>query len=74
MFSEGIPVNKDVITWARKRAGLSEKEAAQKFPKIAAWEAGTALPSYPQLEAMAEEFRIPIAVFFFPQPPNVPPI
>jgi len=74
MFSEGIPVNKDVITWARKRAALSEKEAAQKFPKIAARESGAALPSYPQLEAMAEEFRIPIAVFFFPQPPNVPPI
>ena len=23
---------------------------------------------------MAEEFRIPVAVFFFPEPPNVPPI
>jgi Zn-dependent peptidase ImmA (M78 family)/transcriptional regulator with XRE-family HTH domain len=71
---EGIPVNKDVIAWARKRAGLSQEEAAAKFAKIAAWEAGTALPSYPQLESMSEEFRIPIAVFFFPQPPNVPPI
>jgi Zn-dependent peptidase ImmA (M78 family) len=71
---EGIPVNKDLIAWARKRAGLSQEEAANKFPKIAAWEAGTALPSYPQLELMAEAFRIPIAVFFFPQPPDVPPI
>ncbi len=42
---EGIPVNGDVITWARERAGLSPEEAAQKFPKIAAWEAGTASPS-----------------------------
>jgi Zn-dependent peptidase ImmA (M78 family) len=74
MPNEGIPVNKDVIAWARERAGLSQAEATQKFAKIAAWEAGTALPSYPQLESMAEEFRIPIAVFFFPQPPNVPPI
>jgi Zn-dependent peptidase ImmA (M78 family) len=74
MPSEGIPVNKDVIAWARRRAGLSQEEAAQKFAKIAAWEAGTALPSYPKLESMAEEFRIPIAVFFFPQPPKVPPI
>src|SRR5271166_5839616 len=74
MPSKGIPVNKDVIAWARKRAGLSQKEAAQKFAKIAAWEAGTAPPTYPQLESMAEEFRIPVAVFFFPQPPNVPPI
>ena len=71
---EGIPVNKEVIAWARKRAGLSQNEAAQKFSKIAAWEAGTALPSYPQLEVMADEFRILIAVFFFPQPPDVPPI
>jgi Zn-dependent peptidase ImmA (M78 family) len=71
---EGIPVNADVIAWARKRAGLSQEEAAEKFAKIAAWEAGSVLPSYPQLESMAEEFRIPIAVFFFPQPPDVPPI
>jgi Zn-dependent peptidase ImmA (M78 family) len=71
---EGIAVNGDVITWARERAGFSPQEAAQKFPKIAAWEAGTALPSYPQLESMADEFRIPIAVFFFPERPNVPRI
>jgi Zn-dependent peptidase ImmA (M78 family)/transcriptional regulator with XRE-family HTH domain len=71
---EGIAVNGDVITWARERAGLSPEEAAQKFPKIAAWEAGTGSPSYPQLESMADEFRIPIAVFFFPERPNVPRI
>src|SRR5208282_4027872 len=29
---------------------------------------------YPQLESMADEFRIPIAVFFFPERPNVPRI
>jgi Zn-dependent peptidase ImmA (M78 family) len=69
---EGIAINGDVITWARERAGLSPEEAAQKFPKIGAWEAGTASPSYPQLESMADEFRIPIAVFFFPERPNVP--
>lgn len=74
MPNEGIPANKDVIAWARKRAGFSQEEAAQRFAKIVAWEAGTALPSYPQLESMAEEFRIPVAVFFFPQPPEVPPI
>lgn len=71
---EGIAVNRDVITWARERAGMSPDEAAQKFPRIAAWEAGTALPSYPQLESMADEFRIPVAVFFFPERPNVPRI
>ena len=71
---EGIAVNGDVITWARERAGLSPEEAAQKFPKIAVWEAGNASPTYPQLESMADEFRVPIAVFFFPERPNVPRI
>ena len=74
MSREGIPVNGDVVTWARERAGISPAEAEKKFPKIAAYEAGDLLPSYPQLEAMADEFRIPVAVFFFPDRPNVPPI
>jgi Zn-dependent peptidase ImmA (M78 family) len=71
---EGIPINKDLVTWARERAGLTLDEAAQKFRHIAEWEAGKVLPSYPQLESMADEFKLPIAAFFFPQPPRTPPI
>ncbi len=74
MASEGIPVNKEMVTWARKRAGLTIDDAAQRFPHIAAWEAGDALPSYPQLERLADELKLPIAAFFFPQPPTLPPI
>ena len=74
MPREGIPVNPAIIAWARKRAGLSEQEAAQRFAKIAAWESGSTLPTYPQLEQLADEFKLPIAVFFFPEPPSVPPI
>jgi len=66
MPKEGIPVNKDIITWARKRAGLSLAEAAEKFARIEEWETPDgAFPSYPQLEKMADEFKVPIAVFFF---------
>jgi hypothetical protein len=57
MANEGIAVSSSVIKWARTRAGLDLQEAAEKFAKIAAWEAGEALPTYPQLEAMAEKFR-----------------
>ncbi len=74
MPSEGIPVNKNIITWARERAGFSLVDAAVKFAHIEKWETGNALPSYPQLERMADEFKVPIAVFFFPAPPDVPPI
>jgi Zn-dependent peptidase ImmA (M78 family) len=71
---EGIPINPALVTWARERAGLTLEEAARKFRHIAAWEAGSALPTYPQLEGMSDEFKLPVAVFFFPEPPETPPI
>lgn len=71
---EEIPVNPKLISWARDRAGLTIEEAAQKFPHIARWEAGTSFPTYPQLERLAEEFKLPVAAFFFPEPPVLPPI
>lgn len=74
MAGEQMPVTPALISWARQRAGLSPEEAAAKFPKIATWEAGDAAPTYPQLEALADALKVPIAVFFFPKPPDVPPI
>jgi transcriptional regulator with XRE-family HTH domain len=74
MAREEIPINKDLVTWARKRAGLTVAEAAKIFSSIEDWEAGAAFPTYPQLERLADELKVPIAVFFFPEPPQTPPI
>lgn len=74
MKRETLPATPTVIQWARVRAGFSLDEASETFKKIAAWEAGMASPSYKQLEDMADKFKVPIAVFFFPAPPNVPSI
>jgi Zn-dependent peptidase ImmA (M78 family) len=71
---EEIPVNPQIIAWARNRAGLTIEEATEKFTHIAAWEAGTSFPTYPQLERLADEFKLPVAAFFFPEPPTLPPI
>lgn len=71
---EQIPVTPSVIAWARERAGFSIAEAGQYFSDIAAWEAGESFPTYPQLEKLADKFKLPIAVFFFPEPPDLPPI
>lgn len=71
---EGLPITPAVVQWARERAGYSMDDAFRHFKKIAAWEAGEALPTYVQVEQMAERFKIPVAVFFFPKPPAVPPI
>ena len=71
---EGLPITPAVVQWARERAGYSMDDAVRHFKKIAAWEAGEALPTYVQVEQMADRFKIPVAVFFFPKPPAVPPI
>lgn len=73
-MAEQIPINPAVLVWARQRAGLSIEEAAQKFKRMADWEAGEASPTYPQLELLADTLKVPIAVFFFPEPPDVPSI
>ena len=74
MANEPIPVNPELIRWARTRAGYTSEAAAEKFKKIVSWEAGENYPTYPQLEQLAESFKIPVAVFFFPEPPKLPPI
>lgn len=74
MRYEELPVTPSLITWARQRAGLSLEDASRTFKKIHAWEEGQSAPTYPQLEQLADAFKVPIAVFFFPEPPAVPNI
>jgi Zn-dependent peptidase ImmA (M78 family)/transcriptional regulator with XRE-family HTH domain len=74
MRYEELPVTPALITWARTRAGVSIEEASKTFKRIQAWEDGEAFPTYPQLERLAEAFKVPVAVFFFPEPPSVPAI
>lgn len=72
--SDMLPVTPAVITWARERAGYTRQDAAKYFKKIEAWEQAQGAPTYPQLEQMAEKFKCPVAVFFFPEPPDVPAV
>jgi transcriptional regulator with XRE-family HTH domain len=74
MAKEELPITPALISWARSRAGFSIEDASKTFRRIREWEAGESKPTYPQLEALADAFKIPIAVFFFPEPPDVPDI
>lgn len=74
MANEELPITGAIITWARKRAGMSIDEAKGTFAKIEEWEAEDSAPTYPQLEKLADTFKLPIAAFFFPEPPRLPPI
>lgn len=71
---EKLPINKDVLIWARTSIGLTIEEVAKKFKKspkeILDWEFGITSPTYIQLEKLAFEiYKRPLAVFFFPSIP-----
>jgi transcriptional regulator with XRE-family HTH domain len=71
---ELMPINPDVLKWARERSGLSVEDAAKKFAKFAAWETGELSPTYSQLEQLSDTLKLPIAAFFFPTRPKLPDI
>jgi Zn-dependent peptidase ImmA (M78 family) len=74
MPNEQIPINPSLVSWARERVGLTIEEAGRTFHRIAEWETGESFPTYAQLENLSAKFKLPIAVFFFPAPPKIPPI
>jgi len=70
-----VPINPDILRWARESANLTIDEVANKIKKnqetIASWENGTDFPSYIQLEKLAYKvYKRPVAIFFFPTPPK----
>ncbi len=70
-MKEKIPVNPQVLKWARTSKGLTESNVAKKLRKpvetIKEWESGQSAPTYLTLEKMAYElYKRPVAVFFFP--------
>lgn len=69
-------VNPAIIQWARVRSGLSLEDLAIMMKRdpdeLQQWENGKSAPSYKSLEDLAYRFfKIPLAVFFFPGPPNI---
>ncbi|MCY3779345.1 MAG: XRE family transcriptional regulator [Chloroflexi bacterium] len=73
MADERMPITPAVLTWARERAGFEIDALSHTagFKEIATWEKGDARPTYRQLEALADRFEVPVAVFFFSDPPEV---
>lgn len=77
MAIERMPITPEVITWARERLGYTLDALIAKrneFKRIAEWESGESRPTYRQLEMLAKELWLPVAVFFFPEPPESPKI
>ena len=73
-----VHCNPTVLKWAREQSGFNSKEVAKQLKRktitaqtISQWEKGTAFPSYSQLETLAYKiYKRPLALFFFPNPPD----
>ena len=72
-------VTPEVLRWARESAGIRLEEVAAQLKlkrvtgeTIQQWESGRGNLTYSQLEKLAKIYRRPVAVFFFPEPPEEP--
>ena len=67
-------INPTIVKWARERSGYTLEAIAKLFKKsvetIANWESGAEAPTYVQLEKLADKYKRPVAMFFFPEPPH----
>ncbi len=67
-------INPKILTWAREQSGFSLADIAAHFKKdnqfIQDWEDGNSNPSFPQLEKLANKYKRPTALFFFPEIPE----
>lgn len=64
-----VPVQPELLRWARERARLEMGDLVARFPKLEAWERQEAQPTMRQLEAYAKATRAPIGYFFLSEPP-----
>jgi Zn-dependent peptidase ImmA (M78 family) len=72
-------LSSSVLEWARISMGYTLEEAAKKAnvptEKYEAWELGNSLPTYKQLETLAENvYKRPIAILLLKDPPEEAPI
>jgi Zn-dependent peptidase ImmA (M78 family)/transcriptional regulator with XRE-family HTH domain len=67
-----VPIDKNMLIWARERAGKNQDELLSRFPKIAEWEAETTQPTLKQLEDFANAVHVPFGYLFLSKPPEEP--
>lgn len=53
-----VEIKPELLSWARERAGYDTDALAHRFPKLAAWEQGTAKPTLKQIEKFASATSI----------------
>jgi len=67
-----VPVNPELLHWARERSGIVQEDLAAKFKKLPEWESGETQPTLKQVEAFAHAVHVPVGYLFLSQPPEEP--
>ena len=63
-------VRPEILRWAFQRAGYSEENAVETFPKLQDWLSGEKKPTISQLQAFASKFFVPFGYLFLQQIPT----
>ncbi len=71
-MAQRVEVTPQMFTWARARARLDVDDLIRRFPRLADWEAGRAMPTFRQLEAYAKATHAPVGFFMLDTPPVEP--
>lgn len=65
-----IAVSKELLRWARERAGLTQDELIRKFKRLPEWETGETQPTLKQVEDFARAVHVPVGYLFLAKPPE----
>ena len=65
-----VTVKKELLSWARERAGLEQDALIGKFKKLPEWEAGEVQPTLKQVEDFARAVHVPVGYLFLTKPPE----
>ena len=65
-----IAISKELLRWARERAGLTQDELIRKFKRLPEWETGETQPTLKQVEDFARAVHVPVGYLFLTKPPE----
>ena len=65
-----VTIKKELLSWARERAGLEQDELLGRFKELPEWEAGEVQPTLKQMEDFARAVHVPFGYLFLTEPPE----
>lgn len=66
-----IKINKEIYLWAIEESRKDIVEIEDRFENIEAWISGDILPTFRQVEELANFFKVPLGYMFLDKPPKM---